>query len=236
MKRFFSVALIVIMVALNVPSVSFADNIYIIKVPIDATVIAHGATLSESNIMMQEIKSGRIHSIAQAVTGITFGYKYYEVHNLNSLDDVTVYDRQMVPLSVSKINIETNYIEYSNMTQDFLNKYSDRIVGAARAYHNRTGGYGSGEFYVYFQKGSDAAYKCEGSDSGRYWGQFVTARVIQSIEALEVIPYGNDAFTAKVRIVADSGSSGSYKEDYTISFLFQNNGTNFYVTNFTFMK
>lgn len=235
-KKIFCVLFATAFVFLSFPQTCYADNIYTVKVPLDATVVSHGATLTDSNILLQEIKTGRIYSIAQSATGVTFGYRYYEVHNLNSMDDITVYDRNMVPLTPTKIDVETGYIEYSNVSADLLSKYSERIKGAAIAYHNRTGGYGNSTFYTYFQSNSDAASKCERSDSGRYWGQFVTARNIESVEILEVIPYGNEAFTSKVRIIADNGPNSSYIENYTINFLFQNNGTNFYVTNFTFMK
>ncbi len=235
-KKFLCSVMIFLFTFYLFPVASFAENIYTVKVPLDATVVVHGAIMTESNILMQEIKTGRIHSIAQGVTGVTFGYRYYEIHNLSSLEDITVYDRNMVPLTATSIDVEKGYIEYANVSSDLLNKYSERIKGAAVAYHNRTGGYATSTFYTYFQSNSDAAKKCEGSDSGRYWGQFVTARNIESVEILEVIPYGNEAFTSKVRIIADNGVNSSYIENYTINFLFQNNGTNFYVTNFTFMK
>lgn len=234
-KRVMSVLVLSLFLALMIANTSHADSKYTVKIPLDATISVKGATLTENNLIATDFVTGRIHDIAAQTTGIVYGYKYYTVSNFNGMDDLIVYDRDMVPLLPVNISVENRLIEYATSSQNFILTNAEKIKGAAIAYHNRTGGYGSGGFYNYFLKGSDAAMKCELSDGGRYWGQFVTARLIENVEIVEVVPYGNAAFTAKVKIVADGGGRG-YVEDYTISMLFQNVGGNYYVTNFTFMK
>lgn len=208
-----------------------AGSVTMIRVPFDATVIVRGTALDDSALVKVEEKTGRIHEIAKAVTGKTCGIKQYMVLDLASPQEVEVYDANMIPISPSFA--ELGLIEYSNVNADFTAQVTQRIQQSAVAFHNRIGGYGGGNYGSYFLNGSDAFIKIAGSDQGRKWGQYVKAGLIASTTVTDICQYSDTQFTAKVNVHATSGSG--YDEIYDVYFLFQNNGNNYYVTNFTYM-
>lgn len=208
-----------------------AGSVCMIKVPLDAQVVVRGVALDDKDLVKVEAKTGRIHEIAAVTTGKTCGYKQYMVLSLASPDEVKVYDANMVPLLPSYAEI--GLIEYSDVDAQTYAELLPRIQQAAVAFHNRVGGYGGGNFGSYFLNGSDAYVKMVASDQGKKWGQFVRAGVIVNTTVTEICKYTDTQFTAKVSIHATSGAG--YDEIYDVYFLFQYNGNNYYVTNFTYM-
>lgn len=221
----------VMVLCLTKSSVANAGAVCMVKVPLDAQVIVRGVTLGDSSIVKTDTKTGRIHELAAATLGVSYGYKQYMVTNLASPDEIQVFDSNM--LTVLPSYAEEGLIEYLSVDSDFVSSVNQRIIDTAKAFHNRVGGYGGGDFGNYFKQGSDAYDKIVKSDNGRKWGQFVRAGIITNISVSEIYRYTDNAFTAKATVSATSGSG--YDENYDVYFLFQNEGKGFYATYFTYM-
>lgn len=200
-----------------------------IKVPKDAVVSFKGVMLDQTAIIEEDIIKGRIHSLAANKTGITRGYYVYGVRDITSPSDIEVIDSSGRTLSPT--GITSNSMEFLQLASpDFEAEVKQRIERAAIAYHNRVGGYGGGDFGSYFLANSDAYQKMVRSDSGRKWGQYVSARNVVSAKASEICVYSDSVFTARV----DVSATGSYAENYTIYYLLQKNGEQYFVTDFTY--
>lgn len=203
-----------------------------IKVPVDAQLMVKGTVVGDNQLMELSTQSGRIHQIATAQTGISSGYKTYVVYDLSSPEEVVVVDAQGA--SMLPTYVDSGIIEYTGSSAQLSEQVKGRVQNAAVVYTNRTaGGCGNGELAKYFKTGSDAYHKAVASDAGRKWGQFVKITGIQSVDVSEVYAYGTSAFTAKATVTASA--TGGYTEKFDIYMLFQHNGKDFYVTNFTFM-
>ena len=209
-----------------------AGTAVMIKIPMDAQLIVKGEVVGDEQLAEISSKSGRIHEIAAAQTGVNYGYKTYVVYDLASPQDVVVLDS--AGANVAPVYAAEGIIEYEGGNSDLLNQEAERIQKAAIIYTNRTaGGCGNGELAKYFLTGSDAYNKAVASDAGRKWGQFVRITGIQSVDVSEVYRYTPTAFTAKATVTA--AATGGYTEQFDIYMLFQHNGKDYYVTNFTFM-
>lgn len=209
-----------------------AGTAVMIKIPMDAQLIVKGVVVGDDQLAEISAKSGRIHEIATAQTGVTYGYKTYVVYDLASPQDVVVLDSKGG--NISPVYAAEGIIEYAGGNSDLLNQVAGRVQSAATVYTNRTaGGCGNGELAKYFLTGSDAYNKAVASDAGRKWGQFVHIAGIQSVDVSEVYQYTPTAFTAKATVTA--AATGGYTEQFDIYMLFQHNGKDYYVTNFTFM-
>lgn len=205
-----------------------AAGSYIIRVPFTATVVVNGKTLTDADMCDYGYMDGRIQRIAAEKYSAVMKYKDYKAAILNA-SEVVVYDENKNVLTATlRQNVILDYT--SNSDKAFLTAIDSRIKGAATAYHNRVGGYGSTTFGSYFLNGSDAYVRACGSDAGRKWGQYYKAPNISSMIVTDVFRYTNDIFSAKVDVVA----SGSGAEVYSIYFLFKNVNGTFYVTNFTY--
>lgn len=212
-------------------STANAGAVCMIKVPMNAQVVVKGTVLDDSKLVKVDTMTGRIHQIAAVETGIVYGYKQYMVSNLASVDDVQVYDdKQSILLPTAAAE---GIIDYTGADPTFASGVIQRVHDAAVAYHNRAGyGVNSG-FTSYFLQGSDAYVKAVNSDAGRKWGKFINPSGIASVEVSDICRYSDTAFTAKATIT--SNAVNGYVETYDLYMLFKHNGTNFYVTNFTFM-
>lgn len=209
-----------------------AGPICMIKIPLDAHLSVKGSMQSDSKIVKTESITGRIHEIANAVTGAAYGYKQYMIANLASPEDVVVYDANMMPIYPTYAN--EGIIDYTGAAPDYVQTVYNRVLEAAIAYDNRTSGCGSnGALAKYFLKDSDAYVKAVNSDAGRKWGQPVRSAAIESVIVSEIYPYTATAFTAKATV--KHYEMNGYVENYDIYMLFEHTGKDFYVTYFTFM-
>lgn len=207
----------------------FDEGKIVIRVPQGASVYLNGELVGQEAIIGQGYKTGRIHEIAILTLNQLYAYSDYEVVPFSQPEQLKVIDIYGVELSpVAQID---NVIEFiGSSDKEFMTNMSDRIKKAAVAYHNRCGGYDKSKFDKYFLNGSDAYKKGIKSDEGRKYGQNVKASKINAVNISELYKYSDKAFTVKV----DISASGSYDEAYTIYFLFQWNGSNYYVTNYTY--
>ena len=213
-------------------SIASAGPICMIKVPLDSHLSVKGAMQSDSKIVKVEAITGRIHELATAVTGTSYGYKQYMIANLASPDEVMVYDANMRPIYPTYAN--EGIIDYTGATPTYVQTVYNRVMEAAIAYDNRTSGVGSNAALAkYFLKNSDAYIKAVNSDSGRRWGQPVKSAAIESVVVSEIYPYTETAFTAKATV--KHFEMNGYVENYDIYMLFEHTGKDFYVTYFTFM-
>ncbi|MBQ7943091.1 MAG: hypothetical protein IJ326_03400 [Lachnospiraceae bacterium] len=213
-------------------SIASAGTICMIKIPLNAHLSVKGVMQNDSKIVKTEAISGRIHEIAMAVTGNTYGYKQYMISNLSSPDEVVVYDANMMPIYPTYAN--EGIIDYTGAAPDYVQTVYNRVLEAAIAYDNRTSGVGSNTALAkYFLKNSDAYTKAVNSDSGRKWGQPVKSAAIESVVVSEIYPYSATAFTAKATV--KHYEMNGYVENYDIYMLFEHTGTDFYVTYFTYM-
>lgn len=231
-RKYLAIPLLgIMMLCMTQSSFVKADQVCMIKAPIDAKVIVKGVALSDTDAVKINSKSGRIHELAVQNLGITSGYKQFIVNYFVNPSDVQVFDRNMMVLEPSRA--EAGLIEYLSDDPVFEATVSDRVRNTAIAFHNRVGGYGGSNFGSYFLQGSDAYIKIAASDQGRKWGQPMRAGVIANVDVTEITKYSDQAFTARVTVHATNGSG--FDEIYNISFLFQHTGKDFYATHFTYM-
>lgn len=227
LNRIVVLMLIVASMALLIPQNAKAATTVIVRAPFTGTVVVAGKTLTDANVTDYGYMDGRIQKLVANNYSLLYKYKDYEV-TINALTDVVVYDEKNTALTYT---IRGNVMDFTSSSDPaFMQAMTERIKGAAIAYHNRVGGYSGTTFGSYFLNGSDAYIKACNSDGGRRWGQYVRAGVINSVDVSEVFRYSDDVFSAKVHVSA----SGSYFEIYDIYLLFKKTGDNYYVTYFTY--
>lgn len=227
-KKLIALALVVVTAILLLPQDTKAATTCIVRAPFNGKVVINGRTLTDADMCDYGYMDGRIQRIAAEKYSLVYKYKDYKV-TVGNLNEIAVYDQNNVALTYTvRNNIVLDYTSSSN--KEFNAAVESRIAGAARAYHNRVGGYDSTAFGSYFLNGSDAYVRGVASDAGRKWGQYMKAPTITAITVSELFMYSPNVFSAKVTINA----SGSGQEVYNIYFLFKNVNGTFYVTDFTY--
>lgn len=231
--KYIQAAMLVIALAVMLTSaVTYAGSAIYIKVPTDAQLYVKGVLVGDDHISEISTLTGRIHEIAASQTGMLSGYKTYAVYNLSSPDEIEVLDAEGA--SILPSYAMGNTIEYAGGNTTLAQQVTSRVTEAACIFVYRTSGScGNAKLAQYFLNGSDAYIKAVNSDGGRKWGQFVRTKEIQTVDVSEVYAYGSSAFTAKATITATA--TGYYTEQFDLYMLFQKNGSDYYVTNFTYM-
>lgn len=208
-----------------------ADSVMIVKVPAQARVLVNGIELDDNSTVSCEVTTeGRIHQMAFTDAGLVLGTKQCLVTGVDNLESITVYDGHnnlMYPTSTDMMNIDYTGVDFALDPQ-----VVQRIYDSAIAFHHRIQ-YGSDKgFGSCFKRGSEGYNKAVKSDEGRKWGQFFTPGGFEKAEIREIHKYSQDVFSSRVTITCTE--SRGYIEQYDVYLLFQKEGNQFYVTNFTF--
>lgn len=235
-KLVFLAAIALLMLFIPNSSNADAGNICMIKVPLTAKLCIKGVMQDDSKIVKSECVNGRIHEIAAQNTGVVYGYSQYMIANLASPEEVAVYDINRNPVAPTYANV--GIIDYTGANDIFYDYATKRVQECVIAYNKRLNDkMWDYAFSQYFLNGSNAYKVALASADCRRWGQFVSLVEIVSVDVSEIYPYTTSAFTAKATVRNKSLAVGNREceEVYDMYVFLQHNGTDFYVTDFTFM-